>query len=80
MSDREYVVLAQWDADAGVWYVKATDIPGLNVEAETLEHFRDVVCDVAAELIEAAGGDVDGGDIPIWVKAETLACASPASA
>lgn len=36
MSNREFVVLAAWDADAGVWYVKATDIPGLNVESDTL--------------------------------------------
>ncbi|MEH6744695.1 DUF1902 domain-containing protein [Hyphomonas sp.] len=75
MSSQEYVVLTQWDEEEGVWFVKTSNIPGLVVEAETLEQFRQVVCDVAAELIDAADGDDGCGDIPIQVKAEAVACA-----
>jgi len=72
MSTISHVVLAEWDADAGVWFVKASDIPGLAVEADTLEAFTEIVCDVAPDLLDA---DEAAGDIPIRVKAETLACA-----
>ncbi len=75
MSSQDYVVLAQWDEEAGVWFVKTSNIPGLVVEAETLEQFREILCDVAAELIDAADGDGGKGDIPIHVKAEAVACA-----
>lgn len=70
----EYVVLANWDEDAGVWYVKATDIPGLNVEAETLEAFREIIADLAPDLVAAnLGADGSAGMQPIIVKAETRA-------
>jgi len=72
MSATTHVVLAEWDTEAGVWFVKASDIPGLAVEAETLEAFTEIVCDLAPDLLDAGGSDAD---IPIWVKAETLACA-----
>jgi predicted RNase H-like HicB family nuclease len=53
MTSKSYVVLAQWDEQDSVWYVKASDIPGLFVEAETLEEFREIVYDVAPELIKS---------------------------
>ncbi|MEM1105874.1 MAG: DUF1902 domain-containing protein [Pseudomonadota bacterium] len=70
----QYVVLANWDVDAQLWYVKATDIPGLNVEAETLEAFRDIVADLAPDLVRAnLGAAPSAGMQPIIVKAETQA-------
>lgn len=78
---QHYVVIASYDAEAAVWYVQASDIPGLNVEAETLEAFREVVEDVAPELV-AANIEDDGspGTLPILIKAEALAGEAPARA
>lgn len=34
---REYVVVADWDDEAGVWVATSDDVPGLVTEAETQE-------------------------------------------
>ena len=47
---RTFKVEACWDEDAKVWY-SVSDIKGLNIEAETLQEFEDVMFDVAIELI-----------------------------
>lgn len=48
----QYHVRALWDSEAGVYYAR-TDIPGLNVEAETIAEFIEIVKDLAPELILA---------------------------
>ncbi|MDO8837637.1 MAG: DUF1902 domain-containing protein [Parvibaculum sp.] len=52
MQNRTFYVKPCWDAEAGVFYSES-DIEGLHVEAATLEAFREVVMDAAAELIVA---------------------------
>jgi hypothetical protein len=47
-----YYVRAVWDAEAGV-YFSETDIPGLNVEAETLHEFVEIVEELAPQMLEA---------------------------
>jgi len=49
------VVKAAWDPDAGVWWVEHSDLPGLNLEAETLEALRDNLPGAIEDLLEAAG-------------------------
>lgn len=49
---REFTVSVAHDLVAGVWYVEASDIPGLNAEAETYEGLVEVVLDLAPDLIE----------------------------
>jgi predicted RNase H-like HicB family nuclease len=49
------VVKAAWDPDAGVWWVEHSDLPGLNLEAETLEALRDKLPGAIEDLLEAAG-------------------------
>ncbi len=49
---KQYQVEAIWDADAGVYYAKS-NVPGLNVEAETIAEFVEIVSDVAPDLIAA---------------------------
>jgi hypothetical protein len=49
---KQYHVEARWDAEAGVFYAKS-DIPGLNVEADTIAEFIDIVKDLAPDLIKA---------------------------
>jgi hypothetical protein len=49
------VVKAAWDPDAGVWWVEHSDLPGLNLEAESLEALRDKLPGAIEDLFEAAG-------------------------
>ena len=42
-----------YDKKEGIWYVLSSDIPGLHVEAETLDEFVMVIADVAPDLIAA---------------------------
>jgi predicted RNase H-like HicB family nuclease len=49
------VVKAAWDSDAGVWWVEHSDLPGLNLEAESLEALRDKLPGAIEDLLEAAG-------------------------
>ena len=55
MSDKEYLIHAIWDAKAGVFYAQS-DVPGLNVEAATLQELLEVLQDVVPELLAANGG------------------------
>lgn len=47
-----YYVRALWDADAGV-YFSETNIPGLNIEAETLPEFMEIAVELAPQMLEA---------------------------
>jgi hypothetical protein len=49
---KQYHVEARWDAEAGVFYAES-DIPGLNVEADSIAEFIDIVKDIAPDLIKA---------------------------
>ncbi len=55
------VVKVAYDAEAGVWYVESSDLPGLNVEAATVEQLREQLPLAVADLVEASGeqGDFD---------------------
>ena len=50
-----YSVSVGYDEKLRRYYVLASDIPGLNVEADDFEEFVDVVRDVAPDLLGAAG-------------------------
>ena len=47
---QHFYVKADWDADASVW-VSESNIPGLVIEAETLDEFRQLVGDLAPEML-----------------------------
>ncbi|HEV7229219.1 DUF1902 domain-containing protein [Brevundimonas sp.] len=49
-----YTVTAVWDPEAGVYWSQS-DIVGLNVEAETLSAFVDLVETLAPELMRDNG-------------------------
>ncbi len=80
MAKREYVVVAGWDAEAEVWIVESSDIPGLCIEAQTLDEFREVVEDVAVELLEANTDIADASAVPVFVKLPASAEVNPATA
>jgi predicted RNase H-like HicB family nuclease len=74
------VVKAAWDPDARVWWVEHSDLPGLNLEAETLEELRDKLPGAVADLFEAAG-DTERREVPIELIAHAhtrvhLGCAA----
>ena len=47
-------VTAVWDADARVFYSQST-IPGLVIEAETLDGFRELVRELSPEVMRENG-------------------------
>ncbi|MBB5754308.1 DUF1902 domain-containing protein [Prosthecomicrobium pneumaticum] len=49
------LVKAAHDAEAGVWYVESSDLPGLNAEAETLEGLAAKLPGIVMDLIETSG-------------------------
>ena len=61
-------VKVAYDVDAKVWYVESSDLPGLNVEAPTVERLQEQLSLAVADLIEAAGEE-GYFDIPIEIIA-----------
>jgi predicted RNase H-like HicB family nuclease len=55
MPETLIIVKAAWDPDAAVWWVEHSDLPGLNLEAESLEALRDKLPGAVEDLMEAAG-------------------------
>lgn len=49
MSQR-YHVHAEWDAEASVW-ISSSNVPGLHVEADTLDEFLELVEALAPEMV-----------------------------
>ena len=47
-----FFVKAVWDEEAKVFY-SDSDIVGLHIETETIEEFREILVDIAPELILA---------------------------
>jgi hypothetical protein len=46
-----YNVTAQYDAENCVYRTLESDIPGLNVETQSMDEFIEVVLDVAPDLV-----------------------------
>jgi predicted RNase H-like HicB family nuclease len=53
---RTYTVSCEWDAEARVWYVAESDVPGLVTEAPTLEVLEAKLHQMIPELLELNGG------------------------
>lgn len=62
------VVKAARDDDARVWFIESSDVPGLNLEADTLDSLIEKLPGAVLDLIEegALGSEAQaGGEIPI---------------
>jgi len=59
------VVKAVRDAEAGVWLVESSDVPGLRLEGESLEELADKLPGAILDLLEAGGDLDDGVDVPV---------------
>ncbi len=66
---RTFFVRAIWDGEAQV-YVSESDIKGLHIETKTLDEFKEVLDDVAVELILA--NHVDRKDLTLENLAELV--------
>jgi predicted RNase H-like HicB family nuclease len=53
--DRKFVIVVEWDEEAGVWFVDETDVPGLAAEADTLDDLVDRLKRLVPELLELNG-------------------------
>jgi predicted RNase H-like HicB family nuclease len=73
MSQGVIVVKAARDAEAGVWYVESSDIPGLNLEGETLEELMDKLPGAILDLLETGGSDAVDVPIELIAHASTRA-------
>lgn len=62
------VVKAAFDPEARVWYVETSDVPGLNLEAATVEELCDKLPGAIADLLEEATGKTDR-EVPIELVA-----------
>ena len=63
-------VIASWDEDAGVWWARSDDLPGLAAEGENIGELEDRLRAIIPDLIEA--NDVSTGnapDVPVIVRA-----------
>ncbi len=47
-----FYVKAKWDEEAKVYYSE-TNVPGLNIEADTLKDFLEMAEDLAPQMLEA---------------------------
>lgn len=52
MNTHRYTVTCHWDAEALVWYVAESDVPGLATEADSLEAMEAKLLDMIPELLE----------------------------
>ena len=48
-------VKAAWDAEAAVWYIAHSDLPGLHIEAETPISLYDKLPSAIEDLLEGSG-------------------------
>jgi hypothetical protein len=68
MASQLIVVKAARDEDAQVWFVESSDLPGLNVEADTLENLIEKIPAAIQDLVEEGGGEYSGV-LPVEVVA-----------
>jgi predicted RNase H-like HicB family nuclease len=75
VSERVYVVRADWDVEAKVWVAYSDDVPGLATGADTLENLVEKLKTVVPELLEENGllpAFSGSDDIPFFLLAQRI--------
>ena len=72
-------VTVSQDEKEGVWFVQASDVPGLNAEAATLDALVEAIADLAPDLVAANLPGPIGGDA-VSLCVQHVVNASPAHA
>lgn len=70
---REFKIEARWDAEAEVWYVHESNVPGLVTEAPTLEELASKLHHMIPELLVLNGVIKPPGEQLIEVPFELMA-------
>lgn len=60
------LVKAAYDADAAVWFIESSDLPGLNLEAATIEELSSKIPLAVVDLLETS--EIGGGDFDIPIE------------
>lgn len=69
----KFTVTVCHDEGAHLWYVHASDLPGLHAEASTLDELVALIEDVAPDLIgNLPGTDDEPSEIPVYVQHRVL--------
>ncbi len=68
------VVKAAYDDEAGVWFTESSDLPGLRIEAASVEALVEKLPGAVLDLLEDSDGD--GGSDGVEVPIELIAHAS----
>ncbi|WP_376988762.1 DUF1902 domain-containing protein [Bosea sp. R86505] len=79
-SQLAFRVFVSHDADNAVWFVVESDIPGLNVEAPTLDALVEAVTDLAPHLIDENIRDRVGSSREIAISISHLVTVKPLQA
>ena len=61
MSSRLILVKAAFDSEVRVWYIESSDLPGLNIEADTLDALAEKLPAAVLDLVQEGGIDGDEG-------------------
>jgi predicted RNase H-like HicB family nuclease len=64
VSDRSYIVHAEWDAEAERWAAYSDDVSGLVTGADSLDALVDKLRQAVPDLLEA-NGVIPDGDAPV---------------
>lgn len=62
MSKHEFVIRADWDEEASVWVASSNDIPGLSIEADSIDQLRSKLTAALVDLFELNGMPGSNGD------------------
>jgi Domain of unknown function (DUF1902) len=71
---KSYSVKCDWDADAGVWFVSETNVPGLATESATVEAMTKKLRTLIPELLAMNVGESEI-EVPVellWHKQELI--------
>lgn len=69
-----YTVKISWDDEARVWYVEESDVPGLCIEAATVDLMAERLKVIIPELLEESGVE-SADDVPFDLLAARHAVA-----
>lgn len=66
---KPFTVQAHWDPEAQVWY-SSSDVPGLVIEADTLEAFEEAMKELVPEMLAANLG-IHDARVPVELITKT---------
>ena len=66
-------VHAEWIADPGFWIATSEDVPGLCVQADTVDEMVEIVTALVPQLLELNHINISQPTIPLHIMAEKTA-------